>query len=675
MPIKRKTALTSFDIVALVAELKAFQGSRLANIYDMPSGGFLFKFKALGRSWLLYAKPGERVHITEYEYAEKGMPSPLVMGFRKYVRESILASVRQHAFDRILMLDFNARGQAYTVVVEVLPRGVMALLDAEGKILQISERKEMKDRVLKHGLTYKPPPSTSVHPEFLEPSFLASKLEKMDGDVVRVLPRALGYPGEVVEEALARLEVSIDTSVRRLDYSTIEDIVGVFRELYNESLSARGYIVYDKNNDPLTVVPFKPLGITKRYGLNFKEFLSFSRALDKYFVEELKRFEEKEHLQAVEAEKKRLLVSIENARRNLDQLRQRLEHTRKLIELIGENIGLVYDAYKCFEEIRDRAGWDNVIGNCPGVVDIKPSEGKIVLNIKGELVELDVRKDPSQLLVEFSRRAGELEAKIRRGEKALREVEEKLRRLEVTIALRSRKARALVRRREWYEKYHWLITKSGFLAVGGRDASQNESVVKRYLNEKRIFMHADIHGAPIVVLFAEGHEPPEDDLHDAALLTAAYSKAWKSGFGSIDVYWVWGGQVSKSAPAGEYLARGAFMVYGKRNYIRSVELRLGIGVGVEEEYPVIIVGPPKLVKKRSIVYAVLVPGDEDPSKLAVRLRKVFIQKSGEDYSGLIEALDVNEVRTRIPGRSRVIHVGRGDREEPPRPLKVLPGIS
>jgi hypothetical protein len=183
-------------------------------------------------------------------------------------------------------------------------------------------------------------------------------------------------------------------------------------------------------------------------------------------------------------------------------------------------------------------------------------------------------------------------------------------------------------------------------------------------------MHADIHGAPAVVFFAEGSQPPERDLREAAVIAAAYSKAWKAGIGSIDVYWVWGSQVSKSAPAGEYLAKGAFMVYGKRNYIRAVELRLALGIAIDEEgAPVVIVGPPELVKRRRVVYTVLVPGDEDPSRLAKRLRRILASKAGDEYRPLIEAVGVEDLRLRIPGRSRVIHVGRGDSAEQPRPPK------
>ena len=38
------------------------------------------------------------------------------------------------------------------------------------------------------------------------------------------------------------------------------------------------------------------------------------------------------------------------------------------------------------------------------------------------------------------------------------------------------------------------------LQLGGRDAQQNELIVKRYMREGDIYVHADLHGASSVVI-------------------------------------------------------------------------------------------------------------------------------------------------------------------------------
>ena len=226
------------------------------------------------------------------------------------------------------------------------------------------------------------------------------------------------------------------------------------------------------------------------------------------------------------------------------------------------------------------------------------------------------------------------------------------------------KEKAKHRRKEWYEKYHWIITRNGFLAIGGRDASQNESVVRRYLEDNDIFMHAEVQGAPAVVLKVGDREPSADDLRDAAYITACYSKAWKDGRASVDVFYVRGSQVSKTPPSGQYVAKGAFIIRGKREYVRDVPLRLGIGVEMHEGVPRIIVGPPDLVAKRSIVYAILAPGDTDKRRIAERLKKLWISKLKEpELQGLIEGIKEDEILQRVPGKATILKVSRGAYEE------------
>ncbi|HIQ24008.1 MAG TPA: fibronectin-binding domain-containing protein [Pyrodictium delaneyi] len=668
--IKRKRSMTSFDVAAVVRELSQLQGLRLNNIYQVGEV-ILLRLKGPGRDARVAIVPGERIHITSFDVSDKGMPPPFIMGIRKHIRGASLVEVKQRGFDRIVEMVFENSGRRYKLIAEILPRGVAVLVDENGRILQLDEQRVMKDRVLKRGTSYVPPPGSSFHPLELSVEHIASAV-KNDGEAARVISRALGYPGEVVEEALARLGVEPSESTAALR-GREEELVEAIRAIYMEAVRPGAYILYDERGSPLTVVPFEPRGLVERYKLKTVAKQSISEALDQYFVEELRRLEADAATREIEAERRKLLASLEKARQNLSELEDKLKALEKRAQLLAEHIAEAYEALECTRRLRETSGWEHILGNCPHVVDVQPSRGVLVLQLGDGLVEIDIRSDPSRLIVEIYRRVGEIRAKIERGRQAVKEIEQKLAELEKKTLMKAKKARAVVRRREWYERYHWLITSNKLLAIGGRDASQNESVVKRYLNDKRIFMHADIHGAPAVVLFAEGWKPPEKDLYEAALLTAAYSKAWKAGVGSIDVYWVWGSQVSKSPPPGEYLARGAFMVYGKRNYIRNVELKLAVGVGSEDEAPVVIVGPADLVRRRSLVYAVLVPGDEDPSKLAQRLKKLFVNKAAEEYRPIIEALRHDEIRERLPGRSRMVYIGRGEAVEPPRPLRVLRG--
>ena len=54
-----------------------------------------------------------------------------------------------------------------------------------------------------------------------------------------------------------------------------------------------------------------------------------------------------------------------------------------------------------------------------------------------------------------------------------------------TIALRCilLRLRQVLRKPHWFEKFNWFITSENLLVISGRDAQQNEILVKRYLRQ------------------------------------------------------------------------------------------------------------------------------------------------------------------------------------------------
>merc|ERR1711935_225771 len=65
--------------------------------------------------------------------------------------------------------------------------------------------------------------------------------------------------------------------------------------------------------------------------------------------------------------------------------------------------------------------------------------------------------------------------------------------------------------------------------------------------------------------------------NEAGQMAVCYSAAWDSKV-VTSAYWVESSQVSKSAPTGEYLSTGSFMIRGKKNYLPPSHLILGFGI-------------------------------------------------------------------------------------------------
>jgi len=145
----------------------------------------------------------------------------------------------------------------------------------------------------------------------------------------------------------------------------------------------------------------------------------------------------------------------------------------------------------------------------------------------------------------------------------------------------------------WFEKFRWFITSDNYLVLAGRDAHQNEILVKRYLRPGDAYLHADVFGASSCILRAKRRRVApssknkklstkvlplsEQALREAGHFTICNSSAWSTKM-ITSAWYVEAHQVSKTAPSGEYLTVGSFMVRGKKNYLQPVQLEMGLGV-------------------------------------------------------------------------------------------------
>ncbi|TKA46326.1 hypothetical protein B0A55_13261, partial [Friedmanniomyces simplex] len=133
----------------------------------------------------------------------------------------------------------------------------------------------------------------------------------------------------------------------------------------------------------------------------------------------------------------------------------------------------------------------------------------------------------------------------------------------------------------WFEKFIYFISSDGYLVLAGRDAQQNEILYRRYLKKGDVYIHADLHGAASVIIKNNPGTPeapiPPSTLGQAGHLAVCTSSAWESK-AVMSAWWVHGEQVSKTAPTGEYLSTGGFMVRGKKNYLPPAQLLLGFGL-------------------------------------------------------------------------------------------------
>ena len=181
---------------------------------------------------------------------------------------------------------------------------------------------------------------------------------------------------------------------------------------------------------------------------------------------------------------------------------------------------------------------------------------------------------------------------------------------------KAKKSESLQRKKEWYEKFRWFLSSEGLLVVGGRDATSNEVVIKKHTDANDIVLHTDMTGSPFFVIKAGENPVGKQTLQEAADATCTFSRAWKLGLQSSSVFYVNPDQVSKKTKSGEFMGKGAFMIYGKTNYLDN---RLNLAVGINE-HGQIMAGPMEAIKAHCKKYVSLIQGSEKTSSVAKQIK-------------------------------------------------------
>jgi hypothetical protein len=226
------------------------------------------------------------------------------------------------------------------------------------------------------------------------------------------------------------------------------------------------------------------------------------------------------------------------------------------------------------------------------------------------------------------------------------QTQEKIAELESKDIQEAKKAKVQTKptKQFWFEAYKWFITSGGHLVLAGRDARTNDQVVKRHLTSADRYAHADVHGAPSVIV-KEGSTASEQELAEACVFALAHSKAWNAGIREGSAYWVLPDQVSKTPDAGEFVPRGAFIIRGKRNYVHHIQLQLAIGEIEHQGARKVMCGPREAVTPIAKRYVIIVPGEQERSKVAAALAK-DLNVPEEEISRILPPGDL-EIRDRV----------------------------
>lgn len=620
-----KSRFSTVDILAMVAELqKSVVGMRVVQVYDVDTKTYLFKLSRQEEKAVLLIESGVRLHTTEFAWPKNQSPSGFAMKLRKHLKNKRIERLAQLGADRVVDLQFGTGEAAYHVILELYDRGNVVLTDGDYLILNILRPRALgKDEDVKLVVREKyPVESALAEPPSLDAQQLSTMLaQAAQGDTLRKIltPRTL-YGPALLEHVLLGRGLSAGAKISTLPAEELtEKVLECLHDADTimtraKTESCKGYIVQriekriqpaeDGSTEIATYQEFHPFlwrqhdGSCGTGAISTIELPSFSAAVDQFFSSvEMQKITLRAHQREKEALKK-----LENIRTDHEKRIQALQEVQQAdvrkAELIEMNLDLVERALCVVRSaLANQIGWAEITELLKEGQEQGDPMARSIRKLKLETNHFEMLlRDPydegEEALVDIDidlsayanarkyydqkkHAAGKQQKTIESSAKAYKSAEKKTREALKQVALTTNIAKA--RKAFWFEKFFWFISSEDYLVVGGRDAQQNEAIVKKYLRPGDIYVHADLHGASsIVIKNPSGTPVPPKTLNEAGTMAICYSAAWDAKV-VTSAWWVHHHQVSKTAPTGQYLTPGAFMIRGKKNYLPPSYLIMGFG--------------------------------------------------------------------------------------------------
>lgn len=643
-----KDEIASMDLVALVQELQVLEAARIDKFYQRDNELIMHAYKPGDQKYRLLLTDG-KAFFTDYKREMPDQPPSFCMYLRKHLAGEVIERVEQYDFDRVLEIHTDE----YVLICELFRNGNFILVNKNQEILNAMTFGEASGgRVIEKGGQYEYPGDDEFG---LREDTLFE--DHADEDVVVMLATTVGLGGSWAEEVCARANIDKNTQVADLSDSqrdtVIETVNETFHTLKNGPLDPRVYYEEDEDGEiPVAAMPI-PFVTYPAGDYETRSFDSFSQALDTYFTEKEKAQYRRRKTKAYREKKEELEHRLDQQHRKVDGMEVAIEENKEKGDLIYEHYSVVEDVIDSIRtaqkqhsntEIEDRLNSEKAKGipEAEAIERLDLDQREVVLDL-GEEVRIDVTEDVERNAEYYYEKSKKSKKKLEGVKKAIQNTEKQLEQLEETDvdveAAFENKAKKKAKK-EWYEKFRWFFSSDGFLVIGGRDTTTNDMLVKKYMDDHDVYVHAEFTGAPSVVIKTEGEDVPESTLQEAGMFAVTFARSWQAGVTSEDAYWVNPDQVTQEPESGEFLPKGSFVIRGDRTYLRNLPVKAAVGAYDRDGDLVAMGGPVDAVEKNCDHYVVLRQGDTKPSDVAKQIQRHLKDATDGDFDldRIIQAL-------------------------------------
>ena len=627
--------MNNIDIKFIINDLYKYKSFRLINVYELDSKTIILKLTDKNEKVFIKLKSGYHLFAMD----NKPEDCPLIPGsfcakLRKHLNNKRLENIEQLGIDRIIDFQFGEGDHIFHIILELYSNGNIILTDKTYNILHLLRRytDENQDLVLKVNSIYPVDKFKELRYNKITKSMFLDwvknlKIDEDKKDSIKQVFIKNDSPfcdlgPTIISHCF--LDIGINSNkksklLKEIDDTTFENLydkIISFTEFIINCKESKGYILMHNNNYN-DYVPYIFNQYKEKENI---EFDCFNNCLKQYF----NYFKEERKINKEDKKTKEKLGKVDRARfeieRRINNFKKLLENIDIKIEQINSNLNVidkVTDNFKLYF-LKKKDKKENIINNwysniCKinngffgkdtesfailykyyfkneSLINTEDYIGNVYLsdiNEKDELLEFtsdDIKFEINWNLSihsnirSFYDKQKLVKIKLNKTEKEGNKAVERIKERNIPES-RPKIVFDIINKDYWFQKFHWFITSDRILFICGKNAEQNETIVKKYMNNNDIYIHGDFSGSPSGVLInTENIDVPLHSKIQAGQFLVCNTKNWKEKR-TEKSYYVNKDQVSKSAPSGEYLTTGSFMVRGKKNYLPESVLEMGIGI-------------------------------------------------------------------------------------------------
>ena len=644
-----KTHLTNIDIKSLVKEFKILISMRVNNVYDSNNNkGIIFKLNKTGEKQLLLIESGIRIHTLSGDFSVfRQMPTSFASKLRKHLKNKRLENIEQINDDRIIKFQFGTGEYINYLICEFYASGNIVLTDGDYKILS-----KIRNHIYDETNKFNYPINTKdvninsgrgiIDYEIFKVWFLKCIADYPNKKLIEIMnfrdSPIKSYSPVLINHSLRLSGFTPSMKLNKLHLEMLIDNIKNFIKILKETFDKiyqnseflesnfKGYIVL-KNKKYHEFTPY----IFDQYKTqDIIEFETLNQALIEYY-NSVKPLEHKitEVIQKKNKKKNKNDRKIDHLKNQVLGLEKKVDNNLEKAEFIQDNLDIIENLIDMFRgylslgltkhEMITAVKEDFVLNDSSyiEIISVDLKDKKFIMSLKNSDIKLKQiqieiyfmesaydnitryhqTKKHHRFKMEKAQQIAEDEQQKINKEKQKNKSKNKFNNISMELDLdyvnNKNEIEISPRKPNWFEQYHWFISNEGYLVILGKNAEQNEQIVKKYLEKDDIYVHADYHGSGSCVikynsklLLGVGEEKldenderfiPISTIEQAGTFVLCLSKAWQSNI-CDRAYWVEANQVSKTAPSGEYLSTGSMMVRGKKNYLSMARLELFVGI-------------------------------------------------------------------------------------------------